>query len=37
MTKLKLTNKEFKVVVIKMINELRMDEHGENFNKEIKT
>ena len=32
-----LPDKEFKVVVIKMISELRMDEHGENFSKEIKT
>ena len=33
-----LPNKEFKVMVIQMLNELgrRMDEHSENFKKEIK-
>ena len=33
-----LPNKEFKVIVIKLLNELRrkMDEHSEKFNKELK-
>ena len=32
-----LYNEKFKVVIIKMITELgrRMDEHSENFNKEL--
>ena len=30
-----LPNKEFKVMIIKMLNKLRrMDEHSENFNRE---
>ena len=33
-----LPNKEFKVMVIKLLNELRgkMDEHSEKLNKELK-
>ena len=33
----KLTDKEFKVMIIKMLNKLerRMNEHSENFNKEL--
>ena len=32
-----LSNEEFKVMIIKMLNELRkrMDEHSEKFNKEL--
>ena len=32
-----LPNKEFKVMIIKMLNKLRrrMDEHSENFNKDL--
>lgn len=38
MEKNNLPDKEFKVIVIKMITELgrRMDEHSGNFNKELK-
>ena len=33
-----LPKKEFKIIIIKMLNKLRgsMDEHSENFNKEFK-